>query len=117
MDRRSRTSNFGQEVTISAPGGDMTVREDDGIYTTTNSGRYRPRTAKLGYYQGSSAAAAHASGVLALLLAKRPDTVDLRAAVTKPTYLTPFKAGQCDVGDGLCGIGILRIERVIADLA
>jgi serine protease len=115
-DRRSPTSNYGTEVTISAPGGNMAVRESDGIYTTTNSGRYRPRVAKGGYYQGSSAAAAHVSGVLALVLSRQPQLTssDLRSIVTQNQFLDSFTTGKCDVGDGLCGVGILRLEKVVA---
>jgi serine protease len=114
-DRRSSASNFGAEVTLSAPGGDMTQRVEDGIYTTTNGGRYRPANPKYGYYQGSSAAAAHVSGVLALLLSKQPQLVDVRNAIQQPKYLSAFKPGQCDKGDGQCGAGVLRLEKILAD--
>lgn len=115
-NRRSPTSNFGTEVSLSAPGGNMAVRETEGIYTTTNSGRYRPRRATYGYYQGSSAAAAHASGVIAMLLSRRPnmDPDAVYDFITSSTAIEPFQPGQCDVGDGLCGVGILRLDQVLA---
>ena len=118
-DHRSPTSNFGTEVTVSAPGGNMAIRETEGIYTTTNTGRYRPRRASYGYYQGSSAAAAHASGVIAVLLTRQPnlDPEDIYAFITSPAAIEPFASGQCDVGDGLCGVGILRLDRVLAATA
>jgi serine protease len=114
-DRRSPTSNFGKEVTVSAPGGDMSVSERNGILTTTNSGKFRPRNAKYGYYQGSSAATAYVSAVLAVLLSRQPSlsAPQMRSLVTRPDLLTQFKPGQCDAGEGLCGAGILRIEKVL----
>jgi serine protease len=113
--RRSPTSNYGQEVSVSAPGGNMATREGDGIYTTTNSGRYRPRQDKYGYYQGSSAAAAYASGVLALLISRQPTltAAEVRSIATQGNVLEPFKSGQCDVGAGLCGAGILKAENLL----
>jgi len=114
-DLRSPTSNFGKEVTVSAPGGNMAVRETDGIYTTTNSGRYAPRLPRYGYYQGSSAAAAHASGALAVLVSRRPEftPTELRSSIVRPEVLNLFRAGQCDAGNGRCGAAILRIEKVL----
>lgn len=116
QDRRSPTSNFGTEVTVSAPGGNMAVRETEGIYTTTNTGRFRPRRPSYGYYQGSSAAAAHASGVIAVLLSRRPnlDPEGVYEFITSPAAIEPFQPGQCDAGDGRCGLGILRLDRVLA---
>jgi len=116
IGKRAPTSNYGAEVTISAPGGNMAVRETDGIYTTTNSGKYRPRKATYGYFQGSSAAAAHVSGVLALLVSRKPDLTpaQIRTIVTSPDVLQPFGPGQCDAGEGLCGAGILRVDKVLS---
>lgn len=113
--RRSPTSNFGNEVTVSAPGGDMAISEADGIYTTTNKGRFRPRGPGYGYYQGSSAAAAHVSGVIAMLLSRRPTMTpaDVELAISSPAVLTPFQPGQCDPGEGLCGAGILQVDKML----
>jgi serine protease len=117
-DRRSPTSNFGDEVSLSAPGGDMTRRETDGIYTTTNTGRYAAKLPSYGYYQGSSAAAPYVSAALALMAAGSPEASpeELRTRIVSPHFLKPFKNGQCDPGPGLCGSGILEIQSVISEL-
>lgn len=117
QNRRAPTSNYGAEVTISAPGGNMAVGETNGIYTTVNTGFYRPRRAAYGYYQGSSAAAAHVSGVIAAMLSRQPnlDPDEIYERITRPNVLIPFAPGQCDVGDGLCGAGVLSLERVLTD--
>jgi serine protease len=116
--KRSPTSNFGHEVSISAPGGDMSRRETDGIYTTTNAGRYAAKRSKYGYYQGSSAAAPYVSAALALMAAASPESSaeELRTRIVSPHFLKPFKRGQCDPGPGLCGPGILEIQSVISEL-
>lgn len=116
-NQRTPSSNYGTEVTLSAPGGNMEVRETDGIYTTVNSGRYRPRRATYGYYQGSSAAAAHVSGVIAAILSRQPnlDPDEIYERITRPNAMIPFAPGQCDVGEGLCGLGILSLDRVLTD--
>ncbi len=116
--KRSPTSNFGEEVSLSAPGGDMTRRETDGIYTTTNTGRFAPRRPTYGYYQGSSAAAPYVSAALALVAAGSPDASsdELLTHILSPRFLEPFRPGHCDPGPDLCGTGILMLKRVIAEL-
>lgn len=111
--KRSPTSNFGPEVTVSALGGDMSTGERDGIYTTTNKGSYRPRKPGYGYYQSSSAAAARVTGALALLAARSPGAAPQDLVAQLMTHLDPFVPGQCDQGDGNCGQGILNLERLV----
>ncbi len=111
--KRAPTSNFGSEVTLSALGGDMSTGERNGVLTTTDTGRYRPRDPAFGYYQGSSAAAARVSGALAALATRNP-----RADADTMTSLllsaaAPFDSGQCDAGEGNCGAGILDLESLL----
>lgn len=111
--RRSPTSNYGEEVTLSALGGDMSTGERNGILTTTNTGRYRPRKADYGYYQGSSAAAARVSGALALLAGRYPQASASELQAMVMSNLVPFVPGQCDPRDGACGAGILDLEGIL----
>jgi serine protease len=110
--RRAPTSNFGNEVTVSAPGGNMATRETDGIYTTTNDGRYRPRNPAYGYYQGSSAAVPHVAGTLAALAKQFPGSTptQLTRRLLQPPVLKSFAPGQCDPKDGFCGAGIVQLN-------
>lgn len=112
--RRAPTSNFGDEVTVSALGGNMATGERNGIFTTTNTGRYRPRDPGRGYYQSTSAAAARASGALAVLAARNPTATphELQAELLANT--DPFAPGQCDAGDGNCGQGIVNLDRLVS---
>lgn len=112
--KRSPTSNFGTEVTVSALGGDMSTGERNGIYTTTNKGLYRPRKQGYGYYQSSSAAAARVTGALALLAARHPEATSDVLTNLLMTNVDAFGPGQCDQGDGRCGQGILNLQRLLA---
>lgn len=112
--KRSPTSNYGAEVTLSALGGDMSTGVRDGVYTVTNTGRYRPRKPADGYYQGSSAAAARVAGALALLAGKHPDAHAAELEERLLMSVDPFAPGRCDPRDGQCGVGIMNLERIVA---
>ncbi len=111
--KRSPTSGFGEEVTLSAFGGDMSTGERNGVYTTTNKGSYRPRKQGYGFYQSSSAAAARVTGALALLSSSYPDAPREELIRVLLGNLDPFAPGQCDQGVGSCGQGILDLERLV----
>lgn len=112
--QRAPTSNFGDEVALSALGGDMATGERNGILTTTNTGRYRPREPAMGYYQSSSAAAARVSGALAVLASRSPNATASELEVQLFANTDAFAPGQCDAGDGNCGQGILNLRRLLA---
>lgn len=110
---RAPTSNFGDEVTLSALGGDMSTGERNGIFTTTNSGRYRPQKPAMGYYQSSSAAAARVSGALAILAVRNSDATADELVAQLLTHTVGFAPGQCDAGEGNCGQGILNLRQLL----
>lgn len=114
--KRSPTSGFGTEVTLSALGGNMTVVETNGIRTTTNKGRYRPGEPGYGYYQSSSAAAARVSAALAEVAAAHPAENAAQWRARLLNSLDPFAPGACDVGEGQCGKGILDLKRLQSSL-
>lgn len=109
---RVPTSGFGSEVDLSALGGNMAVKPENGIRTTTNLGRYRPGKPSYGYYQGSSAAAARVSGALALLASQGSGVRGESLIAELNKYLDPIAPGNCDQGEGLCGDGIVNLGRI-----
>ena len=66
---RAFYSNYGTQVEISAPGGEWSITNDpNSILSTANSGPSTPAADTYLYYQGTSMAAPHISGVVSLML-------------------------------------------------
>lgn len=63
LDKKASYSNFDTWVDISAPGGDFAGAPERGVLSTLPSNSY-------GYYQGTSMACPHVSGVAALIASK-----------------------------------------------
>jgi serine protease len=106
---RAFYSNYGQLVDVSAPGGDQSVNPADGVFSTLNAGATGPGADSYASYQGTSMAAPHISGVVALMLSRNPaltpDDVEARLkASARPLPVT------CTVG---CGAGIVDASAAI----
>lgn len=70
--QRAFYSSFGPTVDVAAPGGDMTTGTQNGILSTLVTTAGGNRTSSYGYYQGTSMAAPHIAGVIALMKAAYP---------------------------------------------
>lgn len=107
-----RASNFGATVEIAAPGGEITSLASNGVLSTLNSGTTTPSADSYEYYQGTSMAAPHVSGVAALMLSANPNlTPDNVLSIIQSTA-RPFPA-TCNQ----CGSGIIDAAASVAAAA
>lgn len=114
VDRRGQRagySNYGTTVTLSAPGGDNQV--DTMVLSTWNRGTTTPLASPGGdtyaFLQGTSQAAPHVSGILALMLAANPGlgTEQLRQKLVGSARAFPVYGNAWDCTTALCGAGMV----------
>ncbi|MBN1207279.1 MAG: S8 family peptidase [Myxococcaceae bacterium] len=112
--RRSSYSNFGAPVDVMAAGGEMTEdlngdKHPDGVLSTWFDASGQPAyTIK----QGTSFAAPHVAGVVALMLAVDP-SLSL-AQVENILTLTASASSQCPEG---CGAGLVNAQAALKKVA
>ena len=99
---RAYYSNYGAVVDVAAPGGDSRVAAN-GVLSSLNAGATTPGADNYAFYQGTSMAAPHVAGVVALMLSKNgaltPDEVESRlksSARAFPATCTACGAGIVD---------------------
>lgn len=99
----TRYSNFGQDVDLLAPGGDV-ARDDngdgqnDGVLSMVRGGYAR--------YNGTSMAAPHVAGAAALLLAQNPRLSPKDVLDELKARALPRSSAQCP---SPCGAGLLQV--------
>ncbi len=99
---RASFSNFGAGIDISAPG--------QGILSTLNSGTTTPGSASYASYNGTSMAAPHVAGIVALMQAAAPSP--LTPAQIESTLKSTARPlpGTCTGG---CGAGIANADAAV----
>lgn len=98
---RAYYSNYGTVVDLAAPGGSMnTGIAADGIVSTLNTGTQTALADTYKYYQGTSMATPHVSGVVALMLAAKPSlTPDQVESLLKSSARAfPQPCASCGTG-------------------
>lgn len=112
----SSYSNFGPEVAISAPGGDF--GNLPGVLSTLNGGGSQPSVPSYADYSGTSMAAPHVAGVVALMLARDPSLTPGQILNALKSSSRAFPAGSaCAGATGACGSGLLDAANAVSSIA
>lgn len=111
---RASYSNFGGSVTIAAPGGGGS----DGILSTLNSGTTTPGADSYAWYQGTSMATPHVSGVASLMLSIDPTQTPAQIAQRLRQTARAFPTGTgSDCTTSTCGAGIVDAGAAVSGLS
>ncbi len=109
---RAPYSNFGSTIEISAPGGNNNVDLNldgypDGVGSTLKnaSGEYT-----YGFYQGTSMAAPHVSGVIGLMLSRNPSLAPFPILWKLQGTARPIPSSKCSGG---CGAGLIDAAAAV----
>ncbi|WP_245575140.1 S8 family serine peptidase [Meiothermus rufus] len=98
---RSYYSNYGARIDVMAPGGDVTVDRNgdgyaDGVLSLLKDDRETGAAQFVyAFYQGTSMAAPHVAGVVALMKARRPDLTLAEALDILKGTAAPLNSSQC----------------------
>ncbi|MBV6804788.1 S8 family peptidase [Xanthomonas euvesicatoria] len=95
-------SNYGSGIDVSAPG--------SGILSALNSGTTTPGNASYASYNGTSMAAPHVAGVVALVQSVAPTTLTPAAVETLLKNTARALPGACSGG---CGAGIVDADAAV----
>ncbi len=104
-------SNYGSTVEISAPGGDFNW--DPGVLSTLNTGTTVPVSDTYDYYQGTSMAAPHVSGVVSLMFSRNPYMTPSQVLQILQSTVKAFPgSGSCNTS--ICGSGIVNAGAAVS---
>ena len=104
---RASYSNYGTLIDVTAPGGETAV-SGNGVASTLNTGTTVPSAETYAYYQGTSMAAPHVAGVVALMQSVASKTpADIESLLKSTARALP---GSCSGG---CGSGIVDANAAV----
>lgn len=98
---RAYYSNFGTLVDVAAPGGAQSFANDpEGVLSTLNAGTQGPGADNYVFYQGTSMATPHVSGVAALMFAVKPTATpdEIESALKSSARAFPATCSGCGTG-------------------
>ena len=114
-DVRAAYSNYGPRIDVMAPGGDLTADRDfdgfaDGVLSLGRDGGYA-------YLQGTSMAAPHVAGVVALMKSLESDLTFEEARAFLVLTAVPLSATECGTGAASdCGAGLVDAAAALSAL-
>ncbi|GIW33019.1 S8 family serine peptidase [Meiothermus sp.] len=104
---RASYSNYGTRIDLMAPGGEPAGQQ---VVSTLGSGQY-------GGKAGTSMAAPHVAGVLALMKSKKPALTAAEGLSILKETARPLSATQCNRPSGSeCGAGLIDAQAALARL-
>jgi len=110
---RAYYSNFGTLVDVAAPGGAQSFANDpEGVLSTLNAGTQGPGADSYAYFQGTSMATPHVSGVAALMFQKKPTATPDEIESTLKSTARAFPA-TCSG----CGTGIVDANAAVTAIS
>ena len=107
-------SNFGANVDISAPGGETYADSARGVLSTLNTGITKPEKDSYEAYQGTSMAAPHVAGIVALMYSIEPTLTPDKVEAALRATSRPFpivNSRQCTTQ--ICGAGIVDAAAAV----
>ncbi|MGK0619305.1 S8 family serine peptidase [Meiothermus cerbereus] len=108
---RAFYSNYGTRIDVMAPGGDTRNNPSNGVLSTINSNNY-------GFKQGTSMAAPHVAGVLALMKSRKPSLTPGEALTILKQTARPLSDAQCNRSSGNdCGAGLIDAKAALDRLS
>lgn len=98
--KRASYANFGAEVDVAAPGGDMATGSANGVLSTSNTGMLTVGSDSYRVEQGTSMATPHVAGVAALMLARNPALTpdEVEVLIKSSTRKIPGACTSCGTG-------------------
>ena len=114
----SSYSNYGTGVAISAPGGEADQKISlPGVISTLNGGGTLPGVPSYASYAGTSMAAPHVAGVIALMITRDPTLTPGQVLNRLRASARVFPAGSlCASAAGDCGAGLLDAYSAVANV-
>ncbi len=109
-------SNFGAVVDVAAPGGTAAAPAADNILSTLNLGTEGPTTQGYAWYAGTSMAAPHVAGIVALMqsAAATPKTpAEIKTILENTAYANGGFPAGCGY-DSPCGAGVVDARAAVA---
>lgn len=102
-------SNFGTNVDVAAPGGDVRSAATNGVLSTLNAGTTTPGAQSYAWYQGTSMATPHVAGLAALILSRSATQTPAQVETLIKNNARAFPA-TCSG----CGTGIINAAATVA---